>query len=60
MIYIKNKHDIGGNSTLFGHIKELVRYKARFLLEESMYEYPKVDVITPEGGSSKVDSQIFV
>ncbi|WP_281269137.1 MOSC domain-containing protein [Bacillus taeanensis] len=29
--------------------QEMVRYKARFVGEDSMDEYPKVEVITPEG-----------
>lgn len=28
---------------------EMVRYKARFIGQESMGEYPKVEIVTPEG-----------
>ncbi|MBU8906312.1 MOSC domain-containing protein [Desertibacillus haloalkaliphilus] len=30
-------------------LQEMVRYKARFVGEEALEEYPKVEVITPEG-----------
>ncbi|MRH41500.1 MOSC domain-containing protein [Aquibacillus halophilus] len=38
-----------GNFLTITQFQEMVRYKARFVGEESMDEYPKVEVITPEG-----------
>jgi uncharacterized protein len=40
---------IKGNFLTITQFQEMVRYKARFVGEESMDEYPKVEVITPEG-----------
>ena len=38
-----------GNFLTITQFPEMVRYKARFVGEESMEEYPKVEVMTPEG-----------
>lgn len=38
-----------GNFLTITQFQEMVRYKARFVGEESMDEYPKVEVTTPEG-----------
>lgn len=38
-----------GNFLTITKFQEMVRYKARFVGDESIDEYPKVEVITPEG-----------
>lgn len=38
-----------GNFLTITRFQEMVRYKARFIGEESIEEYPKVEVMTPEG-----------
>ncbi|WP_026701577.1 MOSC domain-containing protein [Salibacterium aidingense] len=38
-----------GNFLTITHFSEMVRYKAEFIGEESMDEYPEVNVTTPEG-----------
>jgi len=38
-----------GDFLTITQFQEMVRYEARFVGEESMDEYPKVEVITPEG-----------
>ncbi|MFB4170027.1 MOSC domain-containing protein [Virgibacillus sp. JSM 102003] len=38
-----------GNFLTITQFPEMVRYKARYAGEESLEEYPKVEVITPEG-----------
>ncbi|MGG0720179.1 MOSC N-terminal beta barrel domain-containing protein [Robertmurraya massiliosenegalensis] len=38
-----------GKFLTIAHFPEMVRYKAKFVGEESIEEYPKVEVTTPEG-----------
>ncbi|KHF38033.1 MOSC domain-containing protein [Halalkalibacter okhensis] len=38
-----------GNFLTITQFQEMVQYKAKFVGEESMEDYPKVEVITPEG-----------
>ena len=38
---------------------EMVRYKARFIGQEGMDEYPKVEIVTPEGKVLDWDNKEF-
>ncbi|WP_428909935.1 MOSC domain-containing protein [Niallia sp. Krafla_26] len=53
--YIDETKD--GDFLTITHFQEMVQYQARFVGEESVNEYPKVEVITPEGKALNWDDE---
>ncbi|PMC34434.1 MOSC domain-containing protein [Bacillus sp. UMB0899] len=49
-----------GDFLTITYFNEMVRYEAKFVGEESMDEYPKVEVITPEGKVFDWDDQELI